>query len=123
MSSGNYSDRDADIDLLGLFRAIWRRKATVAGFTIGLAAVGFAIATAISPKYQAETQILIESRVPQFSQGTDRNQIASNDPMYDEAGVLSQVQILQSVDLIKAVARKLKLNDVPELDPSAHASI
>lgn len=42
--------------------------------------------------------------------------------MLDELTVSSQVQILQSVDLIKQVAKDMKLYELEEFDPEAHPS-
>ncbi len=119
MSGRNYNEQDADIDLLGLFGAIWKKRLRVGLVTAAVAGIAFVGANAVSPKYQAETRILIESRTPDFAQPA----VSTDQTLLDEAGVASQVQILQSVDLIKAVSTKLKLHEVAEFDPTASPSI
>lgn len=121
MSDRRYSDQDADIDLGGLVGAIWRRRLVVILSTVVLGGGAFVIASMVSPRYQAETRILIESRNPALL--LQQGQPTAAEPMLDEAGVASQVALLQSNDLIKQVARDLKLNDRPEFDPSANPDI
>lgn len=122
MSSGNrFSDQDADIDLGGLVGAIWRRRMLVLLSTVVLGGAAFGISTMVAPRYQAETRILIETRNPSLS--TQQNQQLAPEPILDEAGITSQVALLQSSDLIKQVAKTLKLGDRPEFDPSANPDI
>ncbi|HCV71338.1 MAG TPA: chain-length determining protein, partial [Agrobacterium sp.] len=45
------------------------------------------------------------------------------EPVLDELTISSQVQILQSVDLIKQVAKDMKLYERQELDPAARPSL
>jgi exopolysaccharide transport family protein len=112
---------DADIDLGGLFRAIWRRRMLVLTSTVVLGGLAFAGATVVSPKYQSEARILIETRGLDLARRpTD---VQSADPTLDDAGVTSQVALLQSADLIRQVARDFKLGERPEFDPAANPSI
>jgi exopolysaccharide transport family protein len=121
MSSARHSGEDADIDLGGLFLAIWRRRLLVLTSTVALGALAFAGANAVSPKYQSEAKLLIETRAPDLARRPSDLQQA--DPVLDEAGVASQVQLLQSADLIKQIAKDFKLYERPEFDPSANPSI
>jgi exopolysaccharide transport family protein len=121
MSAVERSGEDADIDLGGLFGAIWRRRLTVLLTTVtfaGLAVVGTSV---VSPKYQSEARILIETRGPDLARRPTDVQTA--DPVLDDAGVTSQVAILQSADLIRQVAKDFKLSERPEFDPAANPSI
>jgi exopolysaccharide transport family protein len=118
MSDRRYSDQDADIDLGGLVGAIWRRRLLVLLSTVVMGGAAFGISTVISPRYQAETRILIETRNPSLN--SQQNQQMTPEPILDEAGITSQVALLQSNDLIKQVAKELKLSDVAEFDPSAN---
>ncbi len=61
----------------------------------------------MSPRYQAETRILIETRNPSLSSAA-RTSCPTPEPILDEAGVASQVALLQSNDLIKEVASFLR---------------
>lgn len=118
MSDRRLSDQDADIDLGGLVGAIWRRRLLVLLSTVVIGGAAFGISSVVSPRYQAETRILIETRNPTLS--AQQNQQMTPEPILDEAGITSQVALLQSNDLIKQVAKALKLTDLAEFDPSAH---
>lgn len=100
----------------GFFRAIWQRRVRVLLATVGAGAVAFGAAKMVAPDYEGETRVLIESREPEFS---GANQVSQNgsDRMFDESGILSQVQVLRSADLIKQVARNMKLHELDEFDP------
>jgi uncharacterized protein involved in exopolysaccharide biosynthesis/Mrp family chromosome partitioning ATPase len=121
MSGVNRREQDADIDLRGLFVAIWRRRLLVLTTTVALGGIAFAGASVVSPKYQAETQILIENRSPDLTRKATDN--VQPELGADEAGMASQVALLQSADLIKQVAKDMKLYERPEFDPSANPSI
>ena len=118
MSERRYSDQDADIDLGGLVGAIWRRRLLVLLSTVVMGGAAFGISNVVSPRYQAETRILIDPRNPPLS--SQQNQSLAPEPILDEAGVASQVALLQSNDLIKQVAKDLKLSGRAEFDPSAN---
>lgn len=118
MSDRHYSDQDADIDLGGLVGAIWRRRMVVLLSTVVFAGVAFGVSSVVAPRYQAETRILIETRNPALS--SQQAQQVTPEPILDEAGVASQVALLQSSDLMREVAKDLKLGEVAEFDPSAN---
>ncbi len=120
--SGVSSSQDVDIDLARLFQAIWKRRYRVVVYSVGAAALALLGTSLIAPEYRSETQILIELRSPEFTTG-DNNGTASSDPVLDELGVTSQVQLLQSSDLVKQVARDMKLYELEEFDPAANPSI
>lgn len=101
------------IDLHGLFRLLWRRKAlillTIAACT-GLAA---AFAFLLTPKYQAIAQLIFED---EGNFVVDRN-TAQERQRQDEQAVLSQVQVLQSRGLAHKVVEELRLQEVAEFSP------
>jgi exopolysaccharide transport family protein len=114
------SDQDVDIDLGQLARAVWARRLRILTITALGAAVAFAGAKIVSPQYRSETRLLIEPRAPAFA-NTQTND-ASAGPLLDELNIASQVQILQSADLIKQVINNLKLYNLPEFDAAANDS-
>ena len=121
MSGVHGSQQDVDIDLGGLFGAIWRRRMRVLMATVACAGVAFVAANLITPKYKGEARLLIETREPAFTTGQDRTQDRER-PALDELGIASQVQLLKSADLIKQVARNMKLYELEEFDPTARPS-
>lgn len=120
MSGGYGAQDDVDIDLGALVRAIWRRRRQVLLATVASAGLAFVGASMIAPSYKSETRLLIEPREPAYTTGGDRS--AAREPAIDELDVVSQVQLLRSVDLIKQVARNMKLYELPEFDPAANPS-
>ncbi len=121
MPGVNDGHQDVDIDLAGLFRAIWRRRGRVLLATVAFGGLAFVGANLMSPDYQGEARVLIESRQAEFS-GTNQVQTQSADSPFDESGIASQVQVLRSADLIKQVAREMKLYELPEFDPTTNPS-
>jgi uncharacterized protein involved in exopolysaccharide biosynthesis/Mrp family chromosome partitioning ATPase len=118
--SGVTGNQDVDIDLGQLVRAVWERRLKVVAITLVGAGVAFAGAKMIAPKYRGETRLLIEQRAPAFAntQSVDANA----GPLLDELNIASQVQLLQSADLIKKVINSEKLYELPEFDEAANGS-
>ncbi|WP_426239919.1 GumC family protein [Pararhizobium sp. DWP1-1-3] len=121
MPGVNDGHQDVDIDLGGLFRAIWRRRGRVLLATAAFGGLAFVGANLMSPEYQGEARLLIESRQAEFS-GANPAQPQTGDSQFDESGISSQVQVLRSADLIKQVARDMKLYELPEFDPPTNPS-
>ena len=120
MPSVDRDQHDVDIDLAQLFRAVWERKGRILAGTALVGVLAFVGADAISPSYKSDAKLLIEPRQPSFSaSGTASSTV---EPMPDELNIASQVQLLQSVDLIKQVARDLKLHERTEFDPDSSPS-
>lgn len=119
MAEQPMAQADVDIDLGRLFKAVWDRKAFVAGITAAAAGLAFIVTGLMSPLYKSETRLLIETREPVYtSDQTQRTDTAA----LDERAVTSQVEILRSVDLVKTVARQLDLSSREEFDPAANSS-
>jgi len=107
---------DADLDLSALGSTLWRKKWTVLRPTILVAVAAFLVVQVITPRYQSEARIFIESRDNIYLRPDVDKDITQN-PVDDEA-VTSQVQIILSRDLAREVIKKLKLNEKPEFDPA-----
>lgn len=122
MSGVSNDHQDVDIDLGGLFRAIWDRRLRVLTMTVAAAALAFTGASLMSPAYRSETRVLIEPREPAFNTATAGTSQQRDASQFDTSGIASQVQLLRSVDLIKQVARNMKLYELPEFDPTASPS-
>ncbi|HCD83286.1 MAG TPA: chain-length determining protein [Agrobacterium sp.] len=121
MNGDRIDDRDVDIDLARLVAAIWQRKGRIAAITLLAGGAAFVVASMMSPAYKGEARVLIESRTASF--GASQQSNAPAEPVLDELTVSSQVQILQSVDLIKQVAKDMKLYELEEFDPEARPSL
>ncbi|CAN7237403.1 GumC family protein [Rhizobium sp. LjRoot258] len=118
--SGVSGNQDVDIDLGQLVRAVWARRLKVLAITALGAGVALTGAKMVSPKYRSETRILIEPRAPAFANAQVNDTNAG--PLLDELNIASQVQLLQSADLIKQVINGQKLYDLPEFDAAANGS-
>lgn len=114
-------NQDVDIDLGQLFSAVWERKKTILATTALAAVLAFVGSSLMTPAYKAETRLLIENRAPSLNGLPDP--AGANDPVLDALNIQSQAQLLQSTDLIKQVAREMKLTDRKEFDPAAHSSL
>lgn len=119
MSVSPTTQPDVDIDLGRLVKAIWERKALVAGLTVAAAGLAFLVTGMLNPLYKSETRLLIETREPVYS--SDQNQ-SNADTTFDDRAVTSQVEILRSTDLVMQVARNLDLSSREEFDPAANPS-
>ncbi len=120
MSRRQYDGQDADIDIARLFAAVWERRLAVISLILIVGVAAFVISGMIPPRYLGETRILIESREPVFVEGASRE--AGQAQTLDERGVASQVEIINSTDLIKAVAEDLDLANTPDFSAAAHPS-
>jgi uncharacterized protein involved in exopolysaccharide biosynthesis/Mrp family chromosome partitioning ATPase len=113
---------DVDVDLGRLFSSLaahWFRILVVSLVITGLALVFAWLAT---PRYMGETRLLIETRESVFTQ-PDTNNSNDNSPVFDEEGVISQVEVIGSTDILKQVAQKLNLSRLPEFDEAADMSM
>lgn len=112
---------DVDIDLAQLFAALGRKWPRILAAALILAAAAFAYALFSTPLYRAETRILIESRESVFTRPSGVG--AQNDqPLLDEQGVASQVEVIASADILRDVARSLDLASREEFGASSGLS-
>lgn len=116
MSMADELNRDIDIDIGGVFGALWRKRRKL--LLIGLIATGltFVALQMVSPKYKSETRILIESRDRNFSRNNNNGNIEQQRALLDQEGIASQVQVITSRDVARAVIRDLSLAKLPEFD-------
>jgi succinoglycan biosynthesis transport protein ExoP len=107
----------AEFDFPALGAALWRSKWKILRPTLLIALVTLAVVQIIPPKYLSESRILIESRDNVFLRpDADKNFVDRN--TVDEETVTSQVQLVLSRDLARAVIAKLHLDKRPEFDPA-----
>ena len=120
MTPADRRPQDVDIDLAQLFRAVWSRKGRLLAATALVAGAAFVVSSLMAPRYEAETRILIEPREANLGQaGTARGDQQS---VLDQQNVVSQVQLLTSSDLLRQVARDMKLYERSEFDPDTNPS-
>src|SRR5262249_19065014 len=99
-----------------LGRALWRKKALIAGLTLLAAAIAFAVVNFITPRYKSEARVLIETRENIFFRPDAEKALERGTTVDQEAGT-SQVHLILSRDLARDVIKKLKLAERLEFDP------
>ncbi|MEM0899122.1 MAG: Wzz/FepE/Etk N-terminal domain-containing protein [Pseudomonadota bacterium] len=115
MTSSATVSNDADIDIGKLFSAIWRDKVKIAAIATVLTALMYAFLSMAAPTFTADTRILIEANDPVFTRPVNETQ-TEREPILDEEGVTSQVDILTSSELLVRVANDLGLGNREEFD-------
>ncbi|WP_319773355.1 exopolysaccharide transport family protein [Breoghania sp.] len=108
-------DEDVSVDVTALGRALWRAKRWLVPLVLITAVGTFAAMQAVTPKYRGQAKILIESQGAVYP-GIDRN-VEGERALLDQEGVASQVQLLNSYDLARRVAKKLELSKRAEFNP------
>lgn len=124
MSGPSNTADDVDIDLARLFASVARHWVRILVGALIIAGMAFLLAWLATPKYKAETRLLIETRESVFtrpSNGTERDN--NSNPALDEEGVGSQVEVILSSDILTKVARDLKLASLNEYDDAATMSV
>jgi uncharacterized protein involved in exopolysaccharide biosynthesis/Mrp family chromosome partitioning ATPase len=113
MATGTNVDGDLDIDVASLFGSLWRNKFKLmmtALILTGLVALALFF---ISPKYKSEVRIFIEQGESVFTrpQGTTAEDARTS---FDPEGIISQVQLLTSADVLSKVIADPALSDNEE---------
>lgn len=111
---------DIDVDLRQLFSSLARNWLRILIVALSIAGLVFVLAWMATPHYKAETRLLIETRESVF---TRPDATVDSQPILDEEGVTSQVEVISSTDILKRVAGQLNLSNLPEFDPAANMSL
>ncbi len=121
MSSANRVEGDLDIDVASLFASLWRSKFKILFASLVITGLAAAAVLTVSPKYRAETRILIQTGESVYTR-PDTGLVDEARPVLDAEGVASQVELLASSEVLGKVAKELTLAGKPEFDP-ANASL
>jgi succinoglycan biosynthesis transport protein ExoP len=106
---------DAELDLSALGTTLWRKRWRILRPTILVGVVTLLAVQVITPRYQSESRVIVESRDNIFLRPeADKDLIDRNTA--DQESVTSQAQLILSRDLARDVIGKLKLNELPEFD-------
>jgi len=106
---------EAEINFGRLVRAIFDSWKWITFVVLLAGLTTFVAVNLVAPKYRAETKILIESNETVFT-GKDRGQ-EEDRALLDQQGVISQAQLLESVDLARAVIAEFGLTTREEFNP------
>jgi len=107
---------DGELDLAALGRALLRRKRWILIPTIGAALIAFAAVNLLMPRFLSEARVLIENRETSYSRPEIDRAVERDRTLLDAEAVQSQVQIFQSRDLARKVAREIKLSEYKEFN-------
>jgi uncharacterized protein involved in exopolysaccharide biosynthesis/Mrp family chromosome partitioning ATPase len=111
------ADLLSEPDLIGLGRAVWRKKTRILTLTVLAAAAAFVVVNAITPRYRSEARLLLEAHESVFMRA-EADKGTTERAALDPEAITSQMQIVLSRDLARQVIAKEKLNELPEFDPS-----
>lgn len=98
-----------DIDLGSLGSALWRAKGRIIALSLLAGAITFIALSMMRPLYTSEARILVQNEETAFTRPTNEQSAANYRVTLDEQAVQSQVQVLNSRDLILQVVRDLDL--------------
>jgi len=107
-ASGTASE---DLDIWKLLGVVRRRFVLITSVALSIIAIAAVVVAGITPRYSAESQVLIENSESTFTrpQGITAAALAA-----DQAAVLSEVQVLLSRDLAAKVSEKTGLANYDE---------
>lgn len=101
-----------EIDLRALGAGVWRRKRWVILPSALAFGAALAFVTLSSPYFRSTALVLIENNAPIAT----RPEAAREPQLPDEQAVATQVQLIESRDLVRRVAEAQKLGDDPEFE-------
>ena len=104
-----------DIDLRALGEALKRKRGLIIAPTMLALVLSIAIVNLITPRYKSEARILIDGRENVFLRPNGER--TEERAALDAEAVTSQVQLVLSRDLARAIIKKNKLAQRPEFDP------
>jgi succinoglycan biosynthesis transport protein ExoP len=116
-----HSEPAAEADLPAVGRALWNKKALILGPTLLAAVIALFVTGSMTPQYRSQAQVLVESNDTIYTRPGPENAQGADKLAADELAVQSQVQLLMSRDLARAVVKKLNLAETDEFDPAGGA--
>ena len=120
MNSAGRFESDMDIDVASLFVSLWRNKGQILLGSLVAAGLAYGVALTVTPKYNAATRILIETRESVFTRPAQER--AAESPILDQEGIKSQVELIGAPDVLRKVSAKLTPKQLEEFDPAARMS-
>jgi polysaccharide biosynthesis transport protein len=109
-----------EIDLGGVAAAIGRSRRLILRSTVLAGAAALIFCLSSTPRYLAESRILIENQESYFTSSAPEGARDPEAPQaLDAEAVNSQIQLLTSRDLARKAVQKLGLKGNPEFDPEA----
>ncbi|MBS0248857.1 MAG: lipopolysaccharide biosynthesis protein [Proteobacteria bacterium] len=110
-------DLGGEPDLRSIGRMLWLKKTMIFGVTFFAAAAAFLVVNAMTPRYQSEARLLLESRENVFMRA-DADKGLTDRGTIDQEAVTSQIQLVLSRDVAREVIKKEHLDKLREFDPA-----
>ncbi len=111
------TDFGGEPDLRSIGHALWAKKVMIFGVTLLATAGAFLVVNSVTPRYQSETKLLLESRENVFMRA-DADKGLTDRSTIDEQAVTSQIQLVLSRDVAREVIKKENLGQSREFDPA-----
>ncbi|MBC2859353.1 exopolysaccharide transport family protein [Stappia sp. 28M-7] len=114
-------DERVEIDLSAILTALRRSLRWIVPLVVGAVILTFVILQFVPARYRAESKVLIETSnivYPGDVRGAEEERA-----LLDTEGVASQVELLQSRDLMRRVAQRLDLASVPEFEAGSSSLV
>jgi uncharacterized protein involved in exopolysaccharide biosynthesis/Mrp family chromosome partitioning ATPase len=112
---------DDEVNLGTIGRALWHNKRLIVGPVLIMAAAAFIGVNSMTPRYESEARVLVESRENIFLR-PEAEKVLTDRSGVDQEAVASQVQLLLSRDLARAVIKQLNLTRLPEFNAALKGS-
>ena len=104
---------DDEIDLLQLWRTIWRRKWSILTLMLVVMMLAALVVLSMTPIYRASSTLLIEQQAAKVVSIEEVYGLEGNSNEY----LQTQFELLKSRGLAERVVRQLNLTTHPEFDP------
>ena len=113
---GTTNSRWEGITLPGILQILRRRLSIVAGSAAAFVGLAIVVILVVRPLYTAAATILIDPRRPNVV-NLDSSQTTVQSPQTDDATIQSQVQLVQTIAVLRRVVDELRLADDPDFMP------
>lgn len=94
-------------------RRLWRRKWLIVGTTVALAAAGVAFAMMLTPRYEAESRVLLGVQDPKIA----NVQSVLDGLVPNDENIRSEAYLIASRSMARQVAYRLALDQSPDFNP------
>jgi len=112
-------DDEINLGLIG--RALWRNKRLIIGPALIMAVAAYVGVNMMTPQYKSEARVLVEGRENVFLRPEAEKSLTDRAAV-DPESVTSQVQLVLSRDLARAVIKQLNLSRLPEFNTALQQS-
>src|SRR5436190_637215 len=103
MSGAYGAANDVDVDLRSLFGSLVRKWPRIVVVALLVTAAAYGVTWLITPLYKAETKVIIEEGESSYTR--TNTGVGDDKPTFDEEGVTSQIQLINSTNTLKQVAQ------------------